>query len=331
MATSGVALLKKAYPDAKITMLVVPRAAEVVRDNPLIDEVIVLDYKSKGFSLKNMLALVQDIKRRKFDLNVSFDYKLRPLLLAFFAGIGVRISGKDLYQQQPWWVKKMFTRLIPIPGQFDKNHQSETFQMIVRGFTGQDGQAMPSMPPVKPDNEKKAAQLLGRLPEGKRKVAFCVRGTHPEKNWPQDRFAKVMDRLTKEYDCACFIIGAPGDKDYADEVIAKCQSPVANFCGETSLPDLMALIKRADLFITVDTGAMHLAATTGIPMIAIFLCTNIVQWRPLNDNATVLCYERVRERFGINPDEYPNHIVKQEIDVEDVVEVVRTEVKHGAE
>ena len=80
LTTSAIALLRKAYPEAKITMMVKPVVRQAVENNPLIDDVIVFQYKAKGNSFGKMLGMVKDIKRRHFDLSVSFDRKLRPAL-----------------------------------------------------------------------------------------------------------------------------------------------------------------------------------------------------------------------------------------------------------
>ena len=63
---------------------------------------------------------------------------------------------------------------------------------------------------------------------------------------------------------------------------------VENFCGETSLTDLAELFRRADLFITVDTGATHIAATTGVKMVTVYGCTSPDRWHPINPNAVAL-------------------------------------------
>ena len=61
-----------------------------------------------------------------------------------------------------------------------------------------------------------------------------------------------------------------------------------NFCGETSLTDLAELFRRADLFITVDTGATHIAATTGVKMVTMYGCTSPDRWHPINKIAIAL-------------------------------------------
>ena len=158
----------------------------------------------------------------------------------------------------------------------------------MRGFTGQTGHADPVFARITPENERNAQELLERLPQAEKKIALCVKGTFPLKTWPKEYCAEVVKQLDASYDAAFFIVGAPNDRVYADEVIQSMEPTVLNFCGETSLTDLAALIGSADLLVTVDTGATHIAATTGVPMVTMYGCTSPDRWHPINKQARVL-------------------------------------------
>lgn len=311
LSTSAVALLRRIYPDAKITMMVKPAAAQIVTNNPVIDEVILYDYKAKHKSFGKMWEMVQYLRSKHFDLSISFDRKLRPALLTRLAGIPVRVGPDKVFDDKPSRVTMLYTNTIPIRHDLVNTLQAETYQAIIRGFTGTSGSAKPVMARIMPENEQTAKKLLASLTvacsnpviarsEGTKqsqsdirepqplRIALCVKGTFPLKTWPKERFAQVIDQLAAQYRAFFFIIGAPEDRDYGDEVIALAKTPVANFCGRTSLADVAALLDQADLFITVDTGATHIAATRGIPMVVIYGCTTPKRWHPINENAVAL-------------------------------------------
>ena len=287
LTTSAIVLLKKAYPEAKITMLVKPVVRQAVENNPVIDEVIVLDYKAKQNSLGKMLQMVKDIKERHFDLAISFDRKLRPALLCWLAGIPCRVGPSKVFDDKPSRVTWLYTDVVQIDHDLLHTLQAETYQTIVRKFTGITQHAKPVFARITPEAEAKAEELLTRLPAADKKIALCVKGTFALKTWPKAYFVQVVAGLAKRYKASFFIVGAPGDREYADEVIAAMDEPVQNFCGDTTLIDLAALIGKADLLITVDTGATHIAATTGIPMVTMYGCTLPDRWYPQNDNAVV--------------------------------------------
>ena len=285
LTTSALALIKKNFPDTRITMLVKPVVKDAVIDNPVVDDVIVLDYRAKENSFGKMRELVREIQRRKFDLAISFDRKLRPALITFLAGIPRRICPSKVFDDNKSRVTIFYTDVVEIAHDLNKTLQAETYQEIVRKFFKLDGHETPKFP-NKPSPV--AENLLNRLPKSEFKIGLCVKGTFPLKTWSKEYFAEVVRELKKFYDAAFFIVGAPNDKAYADEVIAEIGFNVENFCGETSLTDLAELFRRADLFITVDTGATHIAATTGVKMIAIYGCTSPDRWHPINPNAIAL-------------------------------------------
>ena len=285
LTTSALALIKKNFPQTKITMLVKPVVKDAVIDNPVVDDVIVLDYKAKENSFKKMRELVKEIRRRKFDLAISFDRKLRPALITFFARIPRRVCPSKVFDDNKSRVTLLYTDVIEISHDLNKTLQAETYQEIVRKFFKLEGHETPKFP-NKPSPV--ADELIKNLPPAKFKVALCVKGTFPLKTWSKEYFAETVRELDKLYDAAFFVVGAPNDKDYADKVIAEIGFDVENFCGETSLTDLAELFRRADLFITVDTGATHIAATTGVKMVTVYGCTSPDRWHPINPNAIAL-------------------------------------------
>ncbi|SFM05380.1 glycosyltransferase family 9 protein [Pelosinus propionicus] len=330
LSTSAVALLRQIYPQAKITMMVRPAVAQIVINNPVIDEVIIYDYKGKNRSVKSMLAMIGELRKRKFDCCVSFDRKLRPALLALFAGIPVRVGPEKVFDDKPSWVTNLYTHVIPIKHDLVNTLQGQTYQEIIRGFTKTSGSAVPMMSRIMPEHEQKAEKLLQSLPviasETKQslyRIALCVKGTFPLKDWPKERFAQLIDELSIQYEAVFFIIGAPEDRNYADQVIDLIKIPVANFCGETNLPEVAAVLKRSDLFITVDTGAAHIAATVGVPMVVIYGCTSPKRWHPISERAVAISSDEPCCPCAIVADACPDHACMNHISVDRVMETIK--------
>jgi len=316
LTTSAIALLKREYPHAKITMMARPMVKDILENNPLIDEVIIYDYRGKHKPISKMLEIIGVLRVKKFDLCISFDRKLRPAVLCMLAGIPVRVGPDRVFDDKLSLVTKLYTHTIKIPHDIINTHQAETYQAIIRGFTGCQGTMKPVISKVTSIHESKAQHLLNTLPLRKTKIGLCVKGTFALKNWSQERFAQLVDALAAQYDAAFFIIGAPEDKEYAAEVIAIAHTPIANFCGQTSLLELVALLQKTDVFITVDTGATHIAATVGVPMVVIYGCTSPKRWRPMSDKATVLSTNEPCCPCAIPPDACPAHGCMQKISVD---------------
>lgn len=304
LTTSALDLIKRHYPDAKITMLVKAAVKDAVIDSPVVDDVIVLDYAAKKFSIGEMRAMVRDIKRRNFDLAISFDRKLRPALLTFMAGIPRRVCPTKVFDDNTSRVTMLYTDVVNITHDLNQTLQAETYQEIVRKFFNIDGHGKPQFPHK---HSSVADELLKDIPVDKLKIALCVKGTFPLKDYPKEYFAVVVNELRKLYDATFFVIGAPNDKVYADEVITESGGGILNFCGKTSLIDVAELFRRADLFITVDTGAMHIAATTGVKMVTIHGCTSIERWRPITDNAISLSSRESCCPCSVKPEQCPSY------------------------
>ena len=297
LTTSAIALIKQNYPETRITMLVKGVVADAVRNNPVVDDVIVFDYKAKENSLSKMKAMVKELRRRDFDLSISFDRKLRPALLTYLARIPTRVGPNKVFDDNKSKVTWLYTDVVNIDHDLNQTLKSQTYKTIVRKFFNIEGSAEPIFDRITAEDKAKVDELFARLPSSKLKIALCVKGTFSLKTWPKEYFVEVVKHLAESYDAAFYIVGAPSDKEYADEVIAAIKTSnselripnyaLENFCGETSLIDLAAIFKRSDLLVTVDTGATHIAATTGVKMVTMYGCTSPDRWHPISNNAMV--------------------------------------------
>ena len=304
LTTSALDLIKKNFPDVKITALVKPVVKDALIDNPVVDDVIIFDYKPKVSTFKQTREMITELRRRKFDLSISFDRKLRPALLTFMAGIPKRVGPSKVFDDNKSRVTIFYTDVIKINHDLNQTLQAETYQEIVRKFFQIEGHGTPQFPRT---FSIKANELLSHFAPNKFKIALCVKGTFPLKTWAKEYFVEVVDALSVRYDAEFFIVGAPNDKDYADEVIADMKVDVKNFCGETSLTDLAEIFRKIDLFITVDTGSAHIAATTGVKMVTIFGCTPVNRWRPISPNAISLTSNEPCCPCKVQPEKCPSY------------------------
>lgn len=308
LAMPAISLIRQKYPEAWITLMVVEHVAPFFSGHPLIDAILPLNYNSKEKNFFAMRKMVRTIRREEFDLNISLDSRLRPLLLTAFAGISLRIGGDgmDRYQGDKEWYRFAFTKLVPITEQ-GLEHQSETFMKVVRGglevAAEVDGKA-PSLPPITQEARQRAEVLLGSAVEHslRKKVLFSIRGTWPGKNWSPQKFIQVIDEASQKFAVDCYIVGAEADFEYAEEICRVCQANVVNLCGKTVPQDLYAVFQAADLLVSVDTGLGHIAAALGLPLVSIFISTNPIQWHPLTKNGIILCEEYAYRRFKLTPE-----------------------------
>lgn len=291
LVTGAADLLRRAFPRARITMLVRPDVAGLLADHPVLDEILVFDYKSRDRSLARQWRFIQEIRKRRFDLAISFDSKLRPALLTKLAGIPVRVVPERVFDDRPTRLGRLYTQVIRLPFAIGSHLQADIYQEIVRQFSGIRGAGVPVLGRLGAENRAKAAALLAEAAPGSPRIALCIKSTFALKDWPLEYFARLIEALHAKTGAAFFIVGAAGHRTYADRLRALTGVPAANLCGATSLKELAAVLSMTDLLVSVCTGTVHIAATAGVPTIVLYGCGSPKKWAPLNPNAVTLSRE----------------------------------------
>jgi ADP-heptose:LPS heptosyltransferase len=92
----------------------------------------------------------------------------------------------------------------------------------------------------------------------------------PSKIWPNERFAELADRLAQKYGFKVLVIAGPKDIALAQNVIKQMHHPTVNLAGKVSVSQLASALKRCQLFISNDSGPVHISSAIGTPVISIF-------------------------------------------------------------
>jgi len=293
ISTSGVYLLKKAYPKAKITMIVRPLTQELVRNNPIVDEVLLYNYTHTS-SFSEMREIAAEIKQKNFDLAIVLDNKPRSIILAWMANIPQRI-GFEKIEFRNIYLKLFYTRIIKIEHDPQNTLQVKNHEIFINAFTNRQDTAKMVMASVTPEMKIKVDTLLQNVfMEQKResknclKIALCIRSGCLIKDWPLERFQAVIESLAEEYNAVFYVIGSQADWTIVETFKKQCAVSVSNLCGQTSLGELSYLLGQSDFFLSVDTGSAHIAAATDVPMVVIFGGTSPNKWGPYTKNSITL-------------------------------------------
>lgn len=293
IATSVPYLLKHAYPDAKITMMVKPLTKEIVTNNPVIDEVMLYNYSHKA-SFHEIRQIAAEIKRRNFDLCIIADNKPRSALLAWLAGVRRRV-GFERIEFRNIYLKLFYTDILKIDYDAQYTLQARNHEIFINRFTGKNDTAKVILPVSTEENRAKADILISQVlkSQGKEsqtclKIALCIRSGVAIKDWSIERFAATIERIAAKYNAAFYVIGSPADIETAEKLKKMLRVPLSILCGKTGLVELACILKRSDFFLTVDTGSAHMAAAIGIPMVAIYGGTSPKKWGPYSENAITL-------------------------------------------
>jgi ADP-heptose:LPS heptosyltransferase len=271
--------LKAAFPHSELTLIGLPWAREFVRRCPYIDDFI----EFPGFpglpervpDLARLPTFLQAMQQRRFDLLLQMHGSGRivnPLLAACGAlhcG-GFREPGG--YCPEP-------TLFAPWPTQ---GHETERMLQLIdhlgvprQGsgleFTVTDGDAreLAQAWPEAADVDAAASPLV------------CVHAGAqlPSRRWMPERFAAVADRLA-EQGCRIVLTGTAGEADLVNEVQQSMRRPAVNLTGRTTLWTMGALLQRARLLVSNDTGVSHLAAALGVRSVIVSSGADVARWAP---------------------------------------------------
>lgn len=264
LSTPVIEALRDRYPNAYIAMMVSPYAREIVQGNPYLDEVILYDKDAKHKSWLGSMRFASKLKKKKFDLALILHPANRAHLVTFFAGIPRRIG----YDRKMGF---LLTDRVKHTKQFGEKHELDYNLQLLSplGITPKDKKLYM---PLRPEAEIWTKSLLLRegVKEADKLLAIHPGASCPSKIWPNERFAEVADRLKEKYGFKTIIISGPKDMKRAEAVLAKMRSQALDLAGKTSLAQLASLLKRCSLFISNDSGPVHIASAIGTPVISIF-------------------------------------------------------------
>ncbi len=287
--TPAVAAIRRRFPDAHITYLVEHAAAPVVRHNPHLDEVIVAERPRGLRRLLYDLRLARRLRAAGYDLVIDFHGGPRSASLTWATGapqrIGYGVPGRSwIYTTRVPWSRSL------LPPRHSVQNQLDLLSSL--NIAAPD----PARHPVEmPGDAAAATAVRDRLraagvdPDA-RLVVIHVSAGNPFRRWPAENFAALAAALAREDSSGRIIItSGPSEAEAADRVAAAAQvlAPDAAVrivrCGEFDLAELRALVARAALYVGGDSGPMHIAATTGTPIVALFGPTLPERSRPWRD------------------------------------------------
>ena len=306
LTTPAIHAIKETLPEARITLLAGPTGAQVADLDPDIDETIV--YEAPWTDVWHRLpqdpgrelALVEELRRRAFDGQIIFtsyhQSSLPAASLGYLAGIPLRhaasIDGPgslltSRYRHSPEIVHEV-QRSLNLVGAL--GFTTANPEMVLR-LTAE-------------DRAGARALLDGEgVDPGQGPIVVIHPGcTAPARTYPWGSYARVARLLAERMDCQIVFTGDPGEIELVERIRAWAAIPAVSLAGRTPFRHLAAVIDRADLLITNNTGPMHVASAVKTPVVVLFALTNPPQqWGPwrvpyrqlFKETPCAYCYTRI--------------------------------------
>lgn len=286
LSTPVIKAVRDAYPGSYIAALVRPYAHEVIKNNPYLDEVITYEKSKKGIGILKDLKFILALRKKKFDLALVLHPKNRTHIIIFLSGISERVG----YDKK---LGVLLTKKIPHIKEYGLKHEIDYTLDIVRYVGIEPVEKKPCVYPDK-DADKKIDDVFIKSGISRDDAVITMHpgSSCPSKRWKVERFAKVADTLAEKYRAKIVIIAGPKDKGFGDDMAKFMTAKNINLSGKTTVTDLVSILRRSRLFISNDSGPVHIACAVGTPTISIFgrndRGLSPARWRPVGPHDIAL-------------------------------------------
>lgn len=285
---AGISLLralKEKYPHSKLTLLTSSENYYGASKNKYVDELYVFD----KFKMYNIIKLYSFVKflRRGFDVAivpVTVSISFTSNLIARISKSRIRIGPKSL-DGKPNESAFFFDRRVDIDWRkFPDSNVAEHILEIVRPF-GIDTKNFSSVVSFDDSDIKSAKGFLHYInyENNSKLIGLHVGAGKPPNRWSLQKYSDLISKLNATYNCTFYLTGSDSDKEELEFVITHSNKKIYKFLNH-SITEVAALISLSDLFISNDTGIMHVAGTTDTPLISLFGPTNPFNWAPCGKN-----------------------------------------------
>lgn len=272
-ATPVFEAVRKAFPQAEVTVAASGISLDVLRHNPFIDRIVPTPDPHKSFAAAAWSLLTAGIRRNIFDL-VLTDAGNMKARIGFLAALA-RARARVGFTTAP----ELFD--LPLRRNPALSMREEHFRLVAAL-----GSAVPSGGPRLFFGTREAGmaeRLLGPSDPFRPRIVLVTQtsGGQPTR-WFDDRFAAVADHLGKTYGAALYFVGTARDAGAIDRILGAMRQEGVNLAGRTDIATLAALLCQCDLAVSLDTGTLHMAHAAALPTVVIAAAWQpAYEWLPL--------------------------------------------------
>ena len=288
MALPALRAVRGRFPEAEIAILARPYVADIYRDQQVCDRLIAYEPREKHSGIIGRQRLAVELRALKFDVALLLQNAFDAAWLARRAGIPERIGyardGRSF----------LLTKAIPVPKSGEiPPHERFYYLELVRRAGWIDSLANESFIKLNVSEQscRTAAEFLvqsGARP-GSLRIAIGAGAAYGSaKCWPPSRFAELANRLQSQTDADVILFGTAAEAAVTRAISSELRRPPVDLTEKTAIADLPALLSQCHLFVGNDSGAMHVAAAAGLPVVAVFGPTDPFATAPVTPHFTIV-------------------------------------------
>jgi heptosyltransferase-2 len=270
MALPALRAVRAKWPEAEISVLARPYVADIYRGQRVADRLIGYDPRGEHRGWQGRERLARELRAERFDLAILFQNAFDAAWLAWRAGIAQRVGyardGRSL----------LLTQAIAVPqaGEIPAREQFYYLELLHRAgwIEKPRGEELIALE-VSEEQRRRASLFLleaGARPHAPRLAIGAGASYGSAKCWPPERFAALANRLAAGFDGDVILFGTSAEQPVAEAIMAGMKRAPINLTGRTAIAELPGLLSQCHLFVGNDSGAMHVAAAVGLPVVAVF-------------------------------------------------------------
>jgi lipopolysaccharide heptosyltransferase I len=265
--------VKKTFPGSEIDWVVEEAAAGILEGHPLIDRLMVSRRKKwmrmllcpSTFmrALGEIAGFLRQLRERRYDIAIDLQGLLKSGIIIGAARAKRKIGFDGTRELSYLFLNER------MPAYDREKHALERYLDVARYLGAVDPSPACTLP-IERERAVMGERTNVLVKDGRRLVVINPMARWKTKLWDEEKFARLADRLVTERHAVVIFTGSPDDRAITERIRGMMRENALNWAGETTLRELAALASLADLFITTDTGPMHLAAAAGAKVVALF-------------------------------------------------------------
>ena len=273
--------LRLQYPDARIVFLCEAGFESFLTAHGIADEVETFKRaRMRGTPIERITELyrmVRRLRRLKIDLTIDVADTKTSRILVGLVKTPTRVGYNPPERGLRWYMRQP-ANVFAKPFGFGGRHYLSRYLSPLEALGIEPRVTEPSIEPL-PLETARALALLGKN-RIRRKAFIAVHAgaSFRGRQWQPERFALAIDAIARKTGLDVVLVGGPDERETAQRIVAETETNVLDLVGALSLETLLALLKQARMFLGNESGPMHMAASTGTPVVGLFGLTRPAQW-----------------------------------------------------
>lgn len=288
MALPALRAVRKRFADAEISILALPYVGDIYRDQEICDQIIPYDRNRSHAGIDGRERLAAELREKDFDMALLLQNAFDAAWVAWRAGIPKRIG----YSRDARGF--LLTEAVRVPKEGEiPPHEKFYYLELLRRIGWIESLPDEALIPLRvpEQNQLRAAEFLlgaSSRPNTLRIAVGAGASYGSAKCWPPDRFIAALNRLQEQNDSDVILFGTPSEASVSGAIAAGLRRAPIDLTGKTMIADLPALLSQCHFFLGNDSGAMHVAAAVGLPVVAIFGPTDPLGTAPVTPRSSIV-------------------------------------------